>query len=64
MLVGAAASLALARQFGGLLFGVTSRDPFTFAVVLIVLTLVATIAGYFPARRASHIDPSIALRAS
>ena len=64
MLVGAAASLALARQFGGLLYGVTSRDPFTFAAALIVLTLVATIAGYFPARRASHIDPSIALRAS
>jgi predicted permease len=64
MLLGAAASLALARQFGGLLYGVTARDPATFMAALAALTAVAAIAGYFPARRASRIDPSIALRAS
>jgi ABC-type antimicrobial peptide transport system permease subunit len=64
MLLGAAASWALARTLGGLLYGVTSRDPLTFFGVLFVLTAVAAIAGYLPARRASHIDPSIALRAS
>ncbi len=64
MLVGAAASLALAREFGGLLYGVTSRDPFTFMGALMVLTAVAAFAGYLPARRASRIDPSLALRAS
>jgi ABC-type antimicrobial peptide transport system permease subunit len=64
MLVGAAASLVLAREFGGLLYGVTSRDPFTFIGALMVLTAVAAVAGYLPARRASRIDPSLALRAS
>jgi len=64
MLCGAAASLALAREFGGLLFGVTYRDPLTLLAALIALTAVAAIAGYFPARRASRIDPSLALRAN
>jgi predicted permease len=64
MLTGAAASLLLARALGGLLFGVTANDPLTFLGMPIVLTLVAAIAGYLPARRASRIDPSIALRAN
>jgi ABC-type lipoprotein release transport system permease subunit len=64
VLLGAAASWALARALGGLLYGVTSSDPVTFLVMLIVLTSVAAIAGYLPARRASRIDPSLALRAS
>jgi predicted permease len=64
MLVGAAASLALAREFGGLLYGVTFSDPLTFMGALMALTAVAAMAGYFPARRASRIDPSVALRAS
>ena len=64
MLVGVAASWALARALSGLLFGVTATDPVTFAGMLIVLTAVAVLAGYLPARRASRIDPMIALRAS
>ncbi len=64
MILGAAASLALAREFGGLLYGVTARDPQTFVASLVVLTAVAALAGYFPARRASRIDPSVALRES
>jgi predicted permease len=63
MLVGAGASLVLARALGGLLFGVTATDPLTFLGMPVVLAVVAAIAGYLPARRASRIDPSIALRA-
>jgi len=64
MLLGAAASWLLARALSGLLFGVTASDPVTFGGMLVVLTAVAAIAGYLPARRASRIDPSVALRAS
>ena len=64
MLLGAAASLALARAISGLLYGVTATDPATFAAMLIVLTAVAATAGYLPARRAARIDPTIALRAN
>ncbi|MBZ5592863.1 MAG: ABC transporter permease [Acidobacteriia bacterium] len=62
MLVGAAVSWALARALSGLLFGVTAADPVTFLGMLVVLTTVAAIAGYLPARRASRIDPMVALR--
>jgi predicted permease len=63
MVIGTAASWAMAQGAGGLLFGVTARDPGTFAGMLMVLTLVALVAGYVPARRASRIDPMVALRA-
>ena len=63
MLLGAVASLVLARALGGLLFGVTATDPITFLGMPVVLAVVAAIAGYVPARRASRVDPSIALRA-
>jgi putative ABC transport system permease protein len=63
MLLGASASWVLARSLHGFLFGVTSSDPATFLGVLLVLTTVAAIAGYLPARRASRIDPMLALRA-
>ena len=59
---GAAASWALARGLEGLLFEVTASDPRTYVGMLLVLTMVATIAGYLPARRASGIDPMAALR--
>ena len=63
MLLGTAVSWALARALNGLLFGVTPADPATFAGMLITLTAVAALAGYLPARRASRIDPMVALRA-
>lgn len=64
MIVGVVASWALARALSGLLFGVTSSDPVTFAGMLVILTAVAALAGYLPARRASRIDPMSALRMS
>jgi len=63
MVLGTAASLALAQTISGMLFGVTPTDPATFAGMLLVLGMVAALAGYLPARRASRIDPMMALRA-
>ncbi len=63
LVLGAAASLGLARALNGLLFGVTYGDPVTFAVAIIVMLAIAMLAGYLPARKASRIDPMIALRA-
>jgi predicted permease len=64
MLLGVSASWILARTIRSLLFGITSTDPVTFAGMLLILTAVAAIAGYLPARRASKIDPMVALRVS
>jgi predicted permease len=64
MVVGVVASWVLARALSGLLFGVTSSDPVTFGGMLVILTGVAALAGYLPARRASRIDPMSALRMS
>ena len=63
MLLGAIASWIVSRAFSGLLFGVTASDPTTFLGMLGVLTVVSAVAGYLPARRASRIDPMVALRA-
>jgi predicted permease len=63
ILAGSAVSWLLARALSGLLFGVTPADPITFLGMLLVLTTVAGLAGYLPARRASRIDPMAALRA-
>jgi predicted permease len=62
MAIGAAASWALARGLGALLFEVTPGDPATFVVMLAVLGGVSLLAGYVPARRASRVDPMVALR--
>jgi putative ABC transport system permease protein len=60
--VGVAGALALTRVMSSLLFGITQRDPFTFVVVAILLIVVAFIACFVPARRATKVDPLVALR--
>lgn len=64
MLLGATAAWLLARLLRGLLFGVAATDPVTFLGMLASLAVVAAVAGYVPAYRASRIDPAVALRAS
>jgi predicted permease len=59
---GAAVSLLVARLIESLLFGTAPTDPQTFAAMVTLLGTVALLAGYLPARRASRIDPAIALR--
>jgi len=60
--IGAVAAWLLGRSMSGLLYGVTAADPLTFAAMVVVLVAVAAIAGWLPARRASRIDPLVALR--
>jgi len=60
--IGIIASFVITRLLSSLLFGVNATDPITFAAVSVLLSLVALLATYIPARRAMRLDPNTALR--
>jgi predicted permease len=60
--VGVAVALPVARLASGLLYGVSATDPLTYAAIIFLLMSVALVACYLPARRATRIDPLVALR--
>ncbi len=59
---GVLASFALTRLLASMLFGISPADPFTYVVVSLILTGVALLASFVPARRATRVDPIQALR--
>jgi putative ABC transport system permease protein len=56
-------AFALTRRLESLLYGITSRDPATFAAVVLILAGAGLLAAYVPARRAARVDPIVTLRA-
>ena len=60
--IGLVGALAAARLLNSLLFGVGASDPVTFIAIVLLVSLVAFLAAWLPARRASRVDPLIALR--
>ena len=62
VVIGAAGAFGLTRLLRQLLFGIDSFDPLTFILTAILLTIVILAACYIPARRATKVDPIVALR--
>jgi putative ABC transport system permease protein len=62
LLIGLPASFVMMRLMSTLLFEISPRDPMTFTLVTALLVAVALVACYLPARRATRIDPMVALR--
>ena len=62
VVIGIAGALALTRTITSLLFEVSATDPLVFTVIPLLLVIVSLLACYTPARRATRVDPLIALR--
>jgi putative ABC transport system permease protein len=60
--LGLALALAVTRAMSSILFGISPTDPATFAAILLLLGTIALLACYLPARRATRVDPMVALR--
>ena len=60
--LGLVGAVWLSQFLSSLLFGITATDPMTFVAVFLLLTAVGAAGCYFPARRAAHVDPLVALR--
>jgi len=62
VLLGLVGAFSLTRWLESLLFGVSTTDPFTFALITLLPLVIATLASWLPARRATKVDPLVALR--
>ncbi|HVF89923.1 MAG TPA: FtsX-like permease family protein, partial [Blastocatellia bacterium] len=62
VVLGLGAGLAAMQTISSMLFGLTATDPATLSIAILILVAVTAFAGYLPARRASRVDPMIALR--
>jgi putative ABC transport system permease protein len=62
IVLGVAGAMAMTRYLSGMLFGLTTLDPLTYAIVAVTFAAVAMLASYLPARRATKVDPLAALR--
>jgi ABC-type antimicrobial peptide transport system permease subunit len=62
LVIGLVGAMATTRYLRVLLFGLTPLDPTTFAAATLMFAVIATLAAYVPARRATRVDPLIALR--
>ena len=62
LVIGTAGSLALSRGLTSFLFGVKPTDPVTYSTIAALVLIVASVAAFGPARRATRVDPLVALR--